>query len=324
MMTSTAGSDRIGIDLGGTKIDAIVLSGDGSVLFERRVATPKTYEAILTAIAGLVRAAQAHAGQGATIGIGAPGSASPATGLWRNANILDCNGKPMPDDIERLLRCPIRMENDANCFALSEAYDGAGAAHAVVACFTIGTALGGGLVIDGAVRRGPNHEAAEFGHMPMPWPNESEWPLIPCFCGKNGCVEQYVSGTGLARDYARVTGEDMKGPDIVARARQGDLGAKAAIDRLADRLARLTAAIVNVIDPDIFVIGGGLSGLPELVEELGPRAGRYTFSGAAIVKVARAKHGEKSGVRGAARLWSSIPLPLAGLAGGGETALNFP
>jgi fructokinase len=312
MTISTTAADLIGIDLGGTKIDAIVLSGEGSVRYEKRVATPKAYDAILEAIAGLVGEAQAHAGQGATVGIGAPGSASPRTGLWRNANILACNGKPMPADIERLLGHPIRMENDANCFALSEAYDGAGSGHAVVACFTIGTALGGGLVIDGRVRRGPNNEAAEFGHTPMPWPNESEWPLIPCFCGKKGCVEQYVSGTGLARDYLKATGQDLKGPDIVAKARQGDEGAKAAIDRLADRLARLTAAIVNVIDPNIFVIGGGLSGLPELVEELGPRASRFTFSGSATVKVARAKHGEKSGVRGAARLWDNVPLPLAG------------
>jgi fructokinase len=303
MTTSTTAPDRIGIDLGGTKIDAIVLGDDGRVRFEKRVSTPKTYDAILAAIAALVREAQTHAGADATIGIGAPGSVAPRTGLWRNANILDCNGKPMPADIERLLGRPVRLENDANCFALSEAHDGAGAGHGVVACFTIGTALGGGLVIDGKVRHGPNNEAAEFGHTPMPWPNDREWPLIPCFCGKAGCVEQYVSGTGLTRDYAKVTGVALKGPDIVAKARAGDALAKAAIDRLADRLARLTAAIVNVVDPDIFVIGGGLSGLPELVEELGPRAGRYAFSGAASVKVARARHGEKSGVRGAARLW---------------------
>lgn len=303
MTTSTTAPDRIGIDLGGTKIDAIVLADDGRVRFEKRVSTPKTYDAILAAIAVLVREAQTHAGAGVTVGIGAPGSVAPKTGLWRNANILDCNGKPMPADIERLLGRPVRLENDANCFALSEAHDGAGAGHGVVACFTIGTALGGGLVIDGQVRHGPNNEAAEFGHTPMPWPNDSEWPLIPCFCGKAGCVEQYVSGTGLTRDYAKATGVALKGPDIVAKARAGDDMAKAAIDRLADRLARLTAAIVNVIDPDIFVIGGGLSGLPELVEELGPRAGRYAFSGAASVKVARARHGEKSGVRGAARLW---------------------
>jgi fructokinase len=304
--------DRIGIDLGGTKIDAIVLAGDGRVLFEKRVPTPRTYDAILAAIAGLVREAQARAGKGATIGIGAPGSASPETGLWRNANILDCNGKPMATDIERRVGHEVRMDNDANCFALSEAHDGAGAGHALVACFTIGTALGGGLVIDGRLRHGPNNEAAEFGHTPMPWPDQSEWPLLPCFCGKAGCVEQYVSGTGLARDYLKATGEDLKGPEIVARARAGEPQAKAAIDRLAGRLARLTAAIVNVLDPDIFVIGGGLSGLSELVEELGPRASRYTFSGAATVKVVRAKYGEKSGVRGAAQLWSSVPLPLAG------------
>lgn len=303
MTTPITAADRIGIDVGGSKIDAIVLSKEGLVAFEKRVPTPKSYDAVLSAIAGLVREAEAHAGKGASLGIGAPGSLSPKTGLWRNSNILDCNGKPMPSDLERLIGRPLRMENDANCFALSEAFDGAGEGHAVVACFTIGTALGGGLVIDGALRLGPNNEAAEFGHTPLPWPNDSEWPLIPCFCGKQGCVEQYVSGTGLARDYAKATGEDLKGPDIVAKARAGETAAGAAIDRLADRLARLTAAIVNVIDPDIFVIGGGLSGLPELVEELGPRAGRYTFSGAAGVKVARARHGEKSGVRGAARLW---------------------
>jgi fructokinase len=304
MTTPITAPDRIGIDLGGTKIDAIVLDDDGRVLFEKRVPTPKSYDAILAAIAGLVREADVHAAPEATVGIGAPGSLSPKTGLWRNANILECNGRPILEDIGRLLGRAVRLENDANCFALSEAYDGAGAGHAIVACFTIGTALGGGLVIDGKLRHGPNNEAAEFGHTPMPWPNQSEWPLIPCFCGKAGCVEQYVSGTGLARDYAKVTGETLKGPDIVAKARAGDSQAKAAVDRLADRLARLTAAIVNVVDPDIFVIGGGLSGLPELVEELGPRASPYTFSGSATVKVARARHGEKSGVRGAARLWS--------------------
>jgi fructokinase len=303
MTMPITGIERIGIDVGGTKIDAVVIRDNGQVLFEKRVPTPTSYDAILAAIAILLREARTLAGKEASIGIGAPGSASPGTGLWRNANILACNGRPMQADIERLIGHAVRMENDANCFALSEAFDGAGAGHAVVACFTIGTALGGGLVIDGAVRRGPNNEAAEFGHTPMPWPNESEWPLIPCFCGKKGCVEQYVSGTGLARDYAKTTGHELKGPDIVALARQGDAPAKAVLDRLADRLARLTAAIVNVIDPDIFVMGGGLSGLPELVEELGLRASRYTFSSVAAVKVARAKHGEKSGVRGAARLW---------------------
>jgi len=294
---------RIGIDLGGTKIDAVTLAEDGAILFEKRVATLRTYDAIIGAIAALVE--EAAAGErDVTIGIGAPGSASPVTGLWRNANILASNNKPFAADLEAAIGRKVKLENDANCFALSEALGGAGAGHGLVACFTIGTALGGGLVIDGKLRTGPNNEAAEFGHTPMPWPNASEWPLLPCFCGKQGCVEQYVSGTGLARDYERATDIRIRGEEIVARARSGDAEAQAAIDRLADRFARLIGAVINLIDPDIFVIGGGLSGLPELVDEIGPRAGRYSFSGAAKVRVARAKFGEKSGVRGAALLWS--------------------
>ncbi|MGE3830825.1 MAG: ROK family protein [Parvibaculaceae bacterium] len=293
---------RIGIDLGGTKIDAVTLAEDGTTLFEKRVATPKAYDEIIAAIAALVREASAGRSD-VTVGIGAPGSASPVTGLWRNANILASNNKPLGADLEAAIGRKVKLENDANCFALSEALGGAGEGYGLVAFFTIGTALGGGLVIEGKLRTGPNNEAAEFGHTPMPWPNDSEWPLLPCFCGKQGCVEQYVSGTGLARDYERVTGVRIKGPEIVERARAGEAEAQAAIDRLADRFARLMAAIVNLIDPDIFVIGGGLSGLPELVEEIGPRAGRYAFSREAKVKVARARFGEKSGVRGAALLW---------------------
>ena len=293
----------IGIDLGGTKIDAIVLSKAGETLFSRRLPTPKTYDAIIAAISGLVGEVAAIAGPGARAGIGSPGSQSPKTGLWRNANILVCNGRPFAQDLQAAIPYPVKLENDANCFALSEAIDGAGQGYEVVAFFTVGTALGGGLVINGRLRTGPNAEAAEFGHTPLPWPNESEWPLLPCFCGKHGCAEQYVSGTGLERDYLKATGRDLKGKEIVGRARAGEPQAHAALDRLADRLARVAANIVNVIDPDIFVIGGGLNELPELVEELPPRVARYSFSGAAEVKVVRAKHGETSGVRGAARLW---------------------
>jgi fructokinase len=294
---------RIGVDIGGTKIDALTLSSTGATLFEKRIATPNDYATLITAVSGLVAEAAAMAGSRATVGIGAPGSASPKTGLWRNANMVFCNGKPLPADLAKAIHLPVKLENDANCFALSEAHDGAGAGYKVVAFYTLGTALGGGLVIDGKLRSGPNAEAAEFGHLPLPWPNESEWPLLPCFCGKAGCVEQYVSGTGLARDYNAMTGHNLKGAEIVARARAGEAAAKAALVRLADRFARLTASIVNTLDPDIFVVGGGLSSLPELVEELGARASAYTFSGSATVKVARATHGEKSGVRGAARLW---------------------
>ena len=291
-------SKRIGIDLGGTKIDAITLSETGKTLFEKRVATPKTYEVVVSAIRDLVF----EAGEG-SVGIGSPGSNSRKTNLWRNSNLLFCNGKPFQRDLEAAIGRAVRMENDANCFALSEAIDGAGQGYAVVAFFTVGTALGGGLVVNGKLVVGANGEAGEFGHTALPWPNESEWPMLPCFCGKKGCAEQYVSGTGLQRDHLKVTGEDISGKEIVLRAREGDAKAKASLARLQDRFARIAANIGCVVDPDVFVIGGGLSELPELVDELPPLISRYSFSGTAVAKVVRAQHGEKSGVRGAARLW---------------------
>ena len=291
-------SNRIGIDLGGTKIDAITISATGETRFEKRVATPKTYGAVVTAIRDLVLAA----GEG-SVGIGSPGSNSRKTNLWRNSNLLFCNGKPFQRDLETVIGRSVRMENDANCFALSEATDGAGQGYPVVAFFTVGTALGGGLVVNGKLITGANGEAGEFGHTALPWPNESEWPMLPCFCGKKGCAEQYVSGSGLQRDHLRVTGEDISGKAIVARARSGDTKAIASLLRLQDRFARIAANIGCVVDPDVFVIGGGLSELPELVEQLPPLISRYSFSGTAVAKVVRASHGEKSGVRGAARLW---------------------
>jgi fructokinase len=296
-------TNRIGIDVGGTKIDVAVLAPSGKTLFEKRITTPRSYDGLIAAVADLVTEARLVAGDGTTVGLGAPGSQSPQTHLWRNANITFCNDMPFVQDLQAAIALPLKAENDANCFALSEALDGAGRGYDVVAFFTIGTALGGGLVINGKLRTGPNAEAAEFGHTPLPRPNQGEWPLLDCFCGKKGCAETLVSGTGLARDYARATGRDIKGKDIVARARAGEAEAKAALARLQDRFARVCANIVNVIDPDIFVIGGGLNQMPELVEELPPLVARYSFSGSAQVKVARAQHGEKSGVRGAARLW---------------------
>ena len=289
---------RIGVDIGGTKIDAMVFDITGKIIFEKRVDTPKDYNAMVKAVAGLVAAA----GEG-SIGIGAPGSAHPQTGIWRNSNYLVSNGKPMLRDLAEAIGRPIRIENDANCFALSEAKDGAGAGFNSVAFFTIGTGLGGGLVIDGKIIRGAHAEAAEFGHTGLPWMTEEDWPPIPCFCGKHGCAEMYVSGTGLVSDYKRVTGVDLSGPDIIARARSGEAQGKAALKRLQTRFARICANIVNVVDPDIFVMGGGLSNLPEMVEELPQLISSFTFSGEAIPSVARAKHGGNSGVRGAARLW---------------------
>ena len=289
---------RIGIDIGGTKIDAIVFDPSDKIVFEKRIETPKAYEPMVAAIAGLVH----EAGDG-MVGIGAPGSANPATGIWRNSNFVASNGRRMAKDLVEAIGRPIRIENDANCFALSEAKDGAGAGHAVVAFFTLGTGLGGGLVVDSKVIRGANAEAAEFGHTGLPWMTEEDWPPVPCFCGKQGCAEMYVSGTGLEMDYKRVGGEALNGPAIIAKARGGDAKAMAALKRLQNRFARICANILNVVDPDVFVMGGGLSGLPELVEELPPLIARYSFSGQATAKVIRAKHGGNSGVRGAARLW---------------------
>jgi fructokinase len=289
---------RIGVDIGGTKIDAIVFDKADKIIFEKRVDTPKDYEPMIAAIASLVK----EAGQ-ASVGIGAPGSANPATGIWRNSNFVASNGKPMARDLEAAIGQPIRIENDANCFALSEARDGAGAGYNSVAFFTIGTGLGGGLVINGEIIRGANAEAAEFGHTSLPWMTPEDWPPVPCFCGKAGCAEMYVSGTGLIGDYKRVVGLELTGPEIIARARAGEAAANAALKRLQNRFARICAQILNVIDPDVFVMGGGLSSLPELVEELPPHIARYTFSGEAKAKVLRAKHGGNSGVRGAARLW---------------------
>ena len=294
---------RIGIDLGGTKIDGVVLSPAGDAIFEMRLPTPGSYDAVIAAIAEIVAKARGVAGGAATVGMGSPGSRSPKTGLWRNSNLLFCNDRQFPEDIAAALGSDLRIENDANCFALSEALDGAGRGHDMVVFFTIGTALGGGLVIGGKLRSGRNAEAAEFGHIPLPSPNESEWPLQQCFCGKMGCCEIFVSGTGLARDYAKANGVTVSGKEIVARARAGEAAAKAALTRLQDRFARVAATLVNIMDPDIFVIGGGLSALPELVEEMPPLVAGHTCSGSAAVKFARAAFGEKSGARGAAQLW---------------------
>jgi fructokinase len=291
-------SVRAGIDVGGTKIHAMAFAGDGAVIFDKRIVTPKDYGAIVQAVAVLADETGA-----ARIGIGAPGSSSPVNGLWRNANIVVCNGQPFHQDLAQTIGIPIKTENDANCFALSEAFDGAGQGHDVVAFFTIGTGLGGGLVVGGRLIGGAHGEAAEFGHTGLPWPDAEDLPLIPCFCGKNGCTEMYVSGTGLSKDYALRNGVTLTGLEIIRRARAGEDVAIAALTRLQLRFARVCGNLVNMIDPDIIVMGGGLAQLPELVEELSPIAMRYSFSGTAEPKIARAKHGDSSGARGASLLW---------------------
>lgn len=289
---------RIGIDIGGTKIQALTLTADGTVLHDARIDTPPTYEAILAAVVALVQ----HAGDG-SVGIGAPGSSSPVTGLWRNSNIVACNGRPFHADLQRAIGRDIRTGNDANCFALSEAAHGAARGRDVVAFLTIGTGLGGGLVVNGRLITGAHGEAAEFGHTGLPWLTDDDLPPRHCFCGKRGCVEMYVSGTGLAKDYTLATGVTLSGPAIIEAARGGDAQATAALTRLQHRLARTCANIVNMIDPDIFVLGGGMAALPELVEQIPPLIARYTFSGTAEPIVTRAMFAD-SGARGAALLWA--------------------
>ena len=290
---------RIGIDIGGTKILAIALDDEGHVLHEARIDTPSTYAEILTAVASLV----ARAGEG-TVGIGAPGSSSPVTGLWRNANITACNGRPFHADLQAAIGREIRTGNDANCFALSEAAHGAARGRGIVAFLTIGTGLGGGLVINGRLITGAHGEAAEFGHTGLPWLTDDDLPPRDCYCGKRGCAESYVSGTGLANDFLLVTGRRRTGPEIIEAARRGDTDAMAALTRLQHRFARTCANIVNMVDPDIFVLGGGMSALPELVEQIPPLIAGYTFSGTAQPEVVRAAFSD-SGARGAALLWAS-------------------
>lgn len=297
---------RIGIDLGGTKIEALALSPAGEELFRQRVSTPDSYAATLDAIAGLVAAAEASAAAGGlrgTIGVGAPGSQSPASGLWRNCNLEFCNGRNLPADLAAVLGRPVRVENDANCFVLSEASDGAGADAWMVYGITAGTGLGGGMTVGRRLNRGHNGAAAEIGHVPLPWLQPDDFPLPPCYCGLEGCAEQYLSGTGLARDYREATGTALRSEDIMARARTGEAASQAAVERLYERFARFLSVIVNILDPDVIVLGGGLSKNPSFCENIAPRVPRYTFARDIQVRFVRALHGDASGVRGAAHLW---------------------
>jgi fructokinase len=295
---------RLGVDLGGTKIEAIALSPDGAVLEQRRVPTPNSYADTIKAIRDLVGAVERAVGaSNLPVGIGTPGSASPVTGLWRNSNALFLNGTQFGADLPAALNRPLRIENDANCFVLSEAQDGAAAGKRVVFGVTLGTGFGGGFVFDGRVHRGANAVAGEAGHIPLPWPNDHDLPLQQCYCGKLGCVERYVSGPGLVRDYARLTGSEISAAEIVARLARADGPARVAIDLFFDRLARLFGVVVTLVDPDVIVVGGGLSGLPGLIENVSAAVPRYVFGGEGRVPIVLARHGESSGVRGAAALW---------------------
>jgi fructokinase len=292
---------RIGIDLGGTKIEIIVLGPDGQEALRHRVPTPPGYDGTLAAIIGLVRDAEARLGVTASVGIGIPGVISPATGLVKNANSIALNGHAFDRDIAMALGRPVRVENDANCLALSEATDGAGAGLPTVFAVIIGTGCGGGIVVDGKVVAGRHRIAGEWGHNPLPWPTLEEIPGPHCWCGQWGCLETTVSGTGLARDCDGPDATDATG--IPARAAAGDKRAQLALDRHASRLARGLAQVVNLLDPDAIVLGGGLSNMMHLYEQLPGLMRRGVFSDVVATPVLRAVHGDSSGVRGAAWLW---------------------
>lgn len=295
---------KIGIDLGGTKIEGVALGPGDAELLRRRVATPRDdYVATVAAVAGMVRQIERELQQTGTVGIGIPGAISPATGLAKNANSVWLNGQPLLEDLEKAIGRGIRLANDANCFALSEAHDGAGAGHEVVFGVIVGTGTGGGIVVRRRILTGLNAIAGEWGHNPLPWPSAGEWPGLPCYCGRTGCIETFLSGPGLARDYGGATGVDLSPADIVRRAEAGEEAAGAALLRYEDRMARALAVILNVLDPDVVVLGGGMSNLGRLYENVPRRWGRYTFSDSVDTPLVPPIHGDSSGVRGAARLW---------------------
>ncbi len=295
---------RIGIDLGGTKIEAAVLGDDGAVRARRRVATPRDdYAATLRSIAALVEDLEAEMGSAAVVGVGMPGTISPATGLVKNANSVWLNGRPLADDLRRVLPRPLRFANDANCFALSEAVDGAAAGAGAVFGVIVGTGTGGGVVVNGRIWTGPNAIAGEFGHNPQPWPNLDEGPGPQCYCGQTGCIETYLSGPGLSRDHERTTGQTLDAAGIAVRAASGDMAAEATLRRYEDRMARALASVVNVLDPDVVVLGGGLSNLSRLYVTVPRLWTRYVFSDRVDTRLVSPRHGDSSGVRGAAWLW---------------------
>lgn len=292
---------RIGIDLGGTKIEIAVLDPSGDQILRHRVPTPHGYPDTLNAITTLVRESEAQLGVTASVGVGIPGVISPATGLVKNANSIALNGHRFDHDISQALGREVRVENDANCFALSEAIDGAGAGCGLVFGVILGTGCGGGIVMHGTVHRGPHRVAGEWGHTPLPWPSGQEVPGPLCWCGKHGCLESYVAGPSLARDCDGPGAHDASG--LPARAEAGDQAAIRALDRHADRLARGLAVIVNILDPDVIVLGGGLSNMTHLYQELPRRIPAYAFSDTIATPIVPNRHGDSSGVRGAAWLW---------------------
>jgi fructokinase len=298
-----SGPATLGIDLGGTKIAAAVLGPDGAVLWQDRIGTPRhDYRATVEAIAGLVEAADLTVGTILPVGIGMPGAISPATGLVKNANSTWLNGQPFQRDIETRLGRRVWCANDANCLAVSEAVDGAAAGAHLVFGVILGTGTGGGIAIDGKVVTGANAIAGEWGHNPLPWPTDAELPGPACYCGRHGCLETWLSGPGLAAHFARRTGTTLPSEAVVARANTGDTDAAAAVEAWLDRLARGLAVIINVLDPDVIVVGGGLSEVDAIYTAVPRLWTRWVFSDRVETRLVAARYGAASGVRGAAWL----------------------
>jgi fructokinase len=294
---------RMGIDLGGTKIEALVMDSAGTELARERIMTPSgDYTATLQSLVGLVGRLEARVGSQCRVGIGMPGAFSRATGRVKNSNSICLNGQPLRQDLETLLQRPLCFANDADCFTLSEATDGAACNAALVFGVILGTGTGGGICVNGKLLAGPNAITGEWGHNPLPWPQADELPGRACYCGKRGCIETWVSGPGLALDYRECSKRDLTAQAIIHAAGTGDAEAQATVDRYVDRLARALASVINILDPDCIVLGGGLSSYARLYELVPSRWGRYIFSDRVETHLVPAKYGDSSGVRGAAWL----------------------
>lgn len=304
MSEMTNSEMRIGVDLGGTKIEALAIDKTGKELVRHRVDTPRDdYEATVAAIAELVRYIERETGQSGTVGAGIPGSISHVTGLVKNANSTWLNGRPLDQDLCIALDREVRVANDANCLAISEATDGVAAGKRVVCGVILGTGCGAGIAINAHVHDGPNNLGGEWGHNPLPWARPEELPGPECYCGKWGCLETWISGTGVARDYRHVTGRERTMREIMADYVANDPDALAAVDRFEDRLARGLAHVINMLDPDVLVFGGGLSKVEHLYQSIPKSLPQYVFGGEIATPILKAKFGDSSGVRGAAWLW---------------------
>lgn len=294
---------RLGIDLGGTKIEIIALDDSGKELLRRRVPTPKgNYDETLQTIAQLVRDTEAELGQQGSLGIGTPGALSRASGRLKNSNSIALNGQPILQDLESLLQRKVQISNDANCFALSETTDGAAAGASVVFGVILGTGVGAGIVVNGHILTGPNGIAGEWGHNPLPWPQAEELPGPSCYCGKQGCIETFLSGPGMAKLHQIETGTALSAEDIVARAEQGDVSCERSLQHYEHRLARSLAHVINILDPDVIVLGGGMSNIERLYKNVPALWGQWVFSDRVDTKLVQHRFGDSSGVRGAAWL----------------------